>query len=82
MKPIDYYTTISEDSLNQIGNLCREQKLTLIHIIADHLNVDLHFKPIAINENAVKQILSLYPNQLLGLIKALCDQLQIPVISK
>ena len=82
MKPIDYYTTISEDSLNQIGNLCREQKLTLIRIIADHLNVDLHFKPIAINENAVKQILSLYPNQLLGLIKALCDQLQIPVISK
>lgn len=82
MKQIDYYTTLSEDTLTQIGSLPRESKISLIRVMVERLNVTGTFYPIPLDKDVADEILGQNPNQLLGLIKGLCDDCQITLISK
>lgn len=82
MKPIDYYTTLSEDTAAEIEKISRAGKIFLIAIIGDALKEEFLEEYFEIKAQTIIDISTLNHNQALGLIKGLADQCQETLIAK
>lgn len=82
MKPLNYYTTVSQETEADIDSASISGKIFLIKAIIHSLDEEFQKENFEIKGQSILEIATLNTNQSFGLIKALADQCQYSLISK
>ena len=82
MKPINYYTTLSETAEQDVKLLAQDEKAFLIMLLARKVDDRRVVSLDTLSPKTWAEIERLNQNQAMGLIKALADQCQETLISK
>jgi len=82
MKDINHYTTLSEEAAKHIEGLDIKDKLQLMCSLAGKQTKTPNMLLPVLPTDIKTEIQALNQNQELGLMKALCDQCQLSILSK